>query len=252
MATQINRRLVFFNPARAEISCEGKTATLGEAATACLSLLLTHQGEIVDKQKIFEACWGTRGIMVSDASIRQVITQVRRALLSVGAPSDVLVTKPRLGYLLTPGCVTDCEPAVTLQDAILLPAHIHKGKKSKSGLYSNRLILIAVVTSLILSVAIVWVRIHASVERVDYLAQGTLPSGLAVFTQAGYKSPPSEAHFVENMTQKSGYLSEGFRYIYLNKTELPEFTSAFICKAPIDNSDSHCISMLIVQGDHGY
>lgn len=251
MTTETGVGQILFSPTRAEVICAGKKAALGEAATACLKLLLTHQGNIVNKTQIFEACWGTRGIMVSDASVRQVITQVRRALVSVGASADVLTTQPRQGYSLTPGVVTEYEGETTLP-----PVPVNEKAEpvnTRQATWSGyRLLIMCGVISLIVSVTIVWFRYTSVFDAVTYRLQNTTPAGSSVYVQSGYESPAGEAGAVETAAQKGGYAPAAYRHIYLNKTDLSEFTSAFICEAPMDHADSHCVSMVIVRGDHGY
>lgn len=112
---------ITFHETLAILRYGSKRAELSDSAVQCLILLMEHQDELITKEQIHDACWRSKGVCVSDASIRQVITQIRRAIHSLGITDNVISTYPRKGYMLHTGWITtDCDCAVV--PASTLPA----------------------------------------------------------------------------------------------------------------------------------
>lgn len=65
---------------------------------ALLSLLLKKQGEAVSREQIMDALWGD--VIVSDNSVSQLVTQLRKSLHDNKSPPQIIRTIPRIGYQL--------------------------------------------------------------------------------------------------------------------------------------------------------
>ncbi|MFC0406952.1 winged helix-turn-helix domain-containing protein [Roseomonas elaeocarpi] len=74
----------------------GQPVALRPKSFALLNLLLDHSGRLVRREQILEALWP--GLNVSDDSITQCISEIRRALGQQGV--QLLRTVPRRGYIL--------------------------------------------------------------------------------------------------------------------------------------------------------
>ncbi|SPH17382.1 Transcriptional activator CadC [Defluviimonas aquaemixtae] len=81
------------------LSEDGGAIPLRPQALYVLRFLVAHRDETVSKDELFEAVWP--GICVTDDSIYQAITEIRRALGRDGRM--LIVTVPKRGYRLVPG-----------------------------------------------------------------------------------------------------------------------------------------------------
>lgn len=62
-------------------------------------------GMLVTKDEFVQICWGNKGVIVSDNTVRQSLFRLRSSLSEVGAPDDTLITQGRNGYILKPGII---------------------------------------------------------------------------------------------------------------------------------------------------
>lgn len=60
---------------------------------------------LVTKDEFMQVCWGNKGVIVSDNTVRQSLFRLRTSLAEVGAPEDTLITQGRNGYILKPGII---------------------------------------------------------------------------------------------------------------------------------------------------
>lgn len=100
--TNVNENLRFNDTTRTLSSQKipHKSITLGVAATFCLSALLDAKGHIVSQERLINEGWRKHGLEVSPGNVRQVVSQIRRAFLSLKESPALLVTVPKLGYRL--------------------------------------------------------------------------------------------------------------------------------------------------------
>lgn len=63
----------------------------------CLSFIIENaQMDVIERQKLTTALWGSRGNFVNDANLTQILYLIRRDLKSLGV-NDFLITVPRKG-----------------------------------------------------------------------------------------------------------------------------------------------------------
>jgi len=63
----------------------------------CLSFIIENaQMEVIERQLLTTALWGSRGNFVNDANLTQILYLIRRDLKSLGV-NDFLITVPRKG-----------------------------------------------------------------------------------------------------------------------------------------------------------
>ncbi|WP_427004059.1 winged helix-turn-helix domain-containing protein [Pantoea eucrina] len=119
-----NQPAILFDPRTLTLVFKNKSVSLTSNMASCLELLLANEGQVVSKQQIFEACWGCKGVVVSEASIRQVVTHLRKKIQALDAGNRCIVTSPRRGYILKsnivrmivypPATLTPCPSALPL------------------------------------------------------------------------------------------------------------------------------------------
>lgn len=63
----------------------------------CLSFIIEHaQSDVIERQELTTALWGSRGNFVNDANLTQILYLIRKDLKSFGI-NDLLITIPRKG-----------------------------------------------------------------------------------------------------------------------------------------------------------
>jgi hypothetical protein len=95
---------------RMELTIEGSAITynqtvinhvLSPSELTILHTLLTHRGTIVSRNDIATAMWGTQtDIKYSDWAIDKAISRIRKTLMTIGLPREMITTKKRQGFLL--------------------------------------------------------------------------------------------------------------------------------------------------------
>lgn len=100
-----NQAFIIFDPHNLSLYSDKNRVGLSGNMCSCLELLMAKQGEVVTKDQIFEACWGSKGVMVSEASIRQVVTHLRKKIQQLDAANNYIITLPRRGYILKTGVI---------------------------------------------------------------------------------------------------------------------------------------------------
>lgn len=60
------------------------------------------------KEQVMQRVWFDRGVVVTDASYYQLITQLRKSFVELGLPKEVIKTIPRYGIELAATPVDDC------------------------------------------------------------------------------------------------------------------------------------------------
>jgi TolB-like protein/DNA-binding winged helix-turn-helix (wHTH) protein len=84
------------NPASGEISRNGETTRLDARAMRLLIMLAQHRGDVVSIDDLLDQVWS--GVTVSQDSVYQAVTSLRRALGDDPRQPAYIATVPRLGY----------------------------------------------------------------------------------------------------------------------------------------------------------
>jgi DNA-binding winged helix-turn-helix (wHTH) protein len=85
-----------FDPRRKRLTRGDTAVELSEHQLDVLAHLVAHAGEIVSKDALIEAAWG--GVAVTDNSLEQAISGLRRALGDKSRTPQIIQTVPRRGY----------------------------------------------------------------------------------------------------------------------------------------------------------
>ncbi len=80
-----------------ELRQGGQTLALNSKYFDVLHLLVRHQGQLVEKQRIFDEVW--EGVIVSDAALTQCIKDIRKQLHDEVASPRFIKTVPKHGYV---------------------------------------------------------------------------------------------------------------------------------------------------------
>lgn len=88
------------------IRLEDKEIILSRQSKLCLTYMCEHEGNIVSKEALHDACWKNHGAVVSDNTVRQTLFRIRKSLASLDVEGEILETLGYMGYRLKPGCIT--------------------------------------------------------------------------------------------------------------------------------------------------
>lgn len=64
-----------------------------------LLLLLSHQGEVVNREVIFKKVWDDFGMVSSNNNLNHCISKLRRILRNLGLEDEIITTVPKIGFL---------------------------------------------------------------------------------------------------------------------------------------------------------
>ncbi|KAA5971619.1 winged helix-turn-helix domain-containing protein [Pantoea sp. M_9] len=239
---------VNFNRADNSISTSRGRTVLSETAARCLALLSEHEKHVVTKEEILSVCWQSKGLIVSDASVRQLITQLRRSFQKIGMPENIIITVPRQGYMLQASTVK----MSAFHSAVPTTADHASGQKpGRHRVPVHYVLLCALFASLMLCTVLWYGPFSDAMTPLNYVSYPG-PEGIKLFVQQPYLPAQDEADQVLAAAIKAGLSPETHTYVYLNHTDLSENSSAFLCAAPLDSPVSRCTALLINRGDHGY
>lgn len=82
------------------IDGEQPPLSLSIPASRCLSLLIRHQGEVIQREHFFHEVWLSNGAQVTNNTFYQNISLLRRAFKEFGLNEEFIVTIPKVGIKL--------------------------------------------------------------------------------------------------------------------------------------------------------
>ncbi|WP_435952947.1 winged helix-turn-helix domain-containing protein [Dryocola sp. BD626] len=98
----LNGRALFLPEKHKIISPDGgkPPLSLSIPASRCLSLLISHQGEVIQREYFFREVWISNGAQVTNNTFYQNISLLRRAFKEFGINEEYIVTVPKVGVKL--------------------------------------------------------------------------------------------------------------------------------------------------------
>ena len=102
-------------------SSTADTMQLSAPAARSLELLINAHGQVINKNIILEKAWREYGFVVTDNSVNQVVSHIRKSFNRLGCKKDIIITVPRLGYQFNPVYTVDkkeafAEPIVIINE----------------------------------------------------------------------------------------------------------------------------------------
>lgn len=249
-----------FSPHNGALSCGENKIRLTEQCRLCMVFFVQHEGQLVTREALTEACWGTRGVIVSDATVRQTVFRLRRNFTEVGLEGNTLETVGKAGYMLAAGVITlmsDSGAGEALTDIVedeLVSPEVIEATPQRSFFRLNPLSLRKLFQyGLIIFVAGAagyFARVNMLVNNVDYRAVQTLDGrhyfSSTVSDLSDSTSVVNKVHFWLEKEQVSQLQSQ---YVYING-QLNAFTVTMICDKPVDDSAAVCRTFTLLGDNH--
>ncbi|AHG18864.1 hypothetical protein Z042_03995 [Chania multitudinisentens RB-25] len=74
--------------------------SLSNPTKRLLLLLINHYGEPISREVIFKKVWDDYGMISSNNNLNQCVSKLRRVIKVMGIDDEVIVTVPKLGFML--------------------------------------------------------------------------------------------------------------------------------------------------------
>lgn len=114
---------------------------ISNPAKRLLLLLIANYGKPVEREVIFKKVWDDYGMISSNNNLNQCVSKLRRVLKVMGIDDEVIVTVPKIGFMLRreiqveisqedDGHFTPLVPAQTVSDEAYLP--LESGLETKA------------------------------------------------------------------------------------------------------------------------
>lgn len=85
-------------------------------ASRLLQLLIIHQGVVLPRETLYKHIWEDHGLVASSSSLTQYISVLRRIFRTLEINGDVIVTVPRVGFMLSAELRVTCISSQTLTE----------------------------------------------------------------------------------------------------------------------------------------
>jgi|GEM_PF-4637809 len=221
---------------------------ISAAAARCMVALIDAGGEIVTRDQLMHVGWGASGQVVTENSLNQAITQLRKAFKEAQLPGDFILTLPRAGYKISRVFGVDLMPREVLvreeQAAIISPPRRLLKKRKLSPLMVMLLVIIASV--------LLFVTVHRSViqqwsikyHQVNYIPVNTPFPQLNVFINDAISQHGEYIEHAIKQLESDSWLSALSRergpYIYINGSYNRDVFSYFLCQQNIQRHAESC------------
>ncbi|WP_345827711.1 winged helix-turn-helix domain-containing protein [Pantoea sp. BRR-3P] len=280
MSVYIIESKVAFNtdmPSLAGLGSAQPNIPISAAAARCLVALIESAGEPVSREQLIYAGWGAMGHIVSENSLNQAVTQLRKVLKELELNGELIMTVPRLGYKISRMFSIECAGVTTSTDLSETSAMVEEdethdmAKSSRQERYRAapsrqptsrlmgrmRLALLSTIVVLA-SFSLFWVVNKSTVQQiftqyhtVHYLPLVTRFNQLQVFYN---QSIDTQNDYLANALKQlesdewfHRILEGEVHFIYINGSYNPDVFSYFLCREEIQQHAKGCEAYTSIQ-----
>lgn len=222
---------------------------LGSTTSRCLALFIAHQGEVLCKKDLLHYGWGQFGTVVSEGSLWQMISQLRKAFEHFNLDGGLIITVPRVGYKLSRALVI--EPEEKMGQVITLPA-------ATELLTLPSLAPVARLPARWLTVWLPLLLLNLLIYRnqsgpvpLPAMQSGWHFSHQAQDTAIYVQNPDSSAHDINQRVITLMPDGTPAKYVYINHSAEQTLKSYFLCRREIKEQDNGCITSIMVGDSSG-
>ncbi|ALX93564.1 hypothetical protein AV650_08305 [Serratia fonticola] len=233
----------------------GEKITLFIAASRCLQLLLSQQGELVPQRDLFEAGWQKNGLEVSNNTFYQNILMLRKGLKLAGYEQAVIKTVPRQGLTIPsmvpvariiPDTSTTSAEETPIAEENPLPTPSKVDKKASS----RPRHLWAILLSLSFGVGIALLAAWNSTENKNFFSHFNFVGNIeqcSVYLHSGQTSLQSYRQFIA----QNNFTCKKQEVVYFTANPLVPRASVIRCEWPFASGTKNlCISEYYLEWQH--
>lgn len=228
---------------------------LGSTASRCLALFIAHQGEVLCKKDLLHYGWGQFGTVVSEGSLWQMISQLRKAFEHFNLDGGLIITVPRIGYQLSSVLVIETEdmpmPLKTLTgetDDLFLPSPPRTATVHLPARWLTVWLPLLLLNLLLL--ALIYQNQSGPVP-LPAMQSGWHFSHQAQDTAIYVQNPNSSAHDINQRVITLMPDGTPAKYVYINHSAEQTLKSYFLCRREIKEQDNGCITSIMVGDSSG-
>ena len=96
--------------------------TLTVTTSRLLEYLLLHRGRVIFRDEILQNVWDAHGLKTSGNSLNKYISDLRSAFRNLGFQQELIVTVPKVGFMIAEGVHIEAEEREEKKRAVNLPA----------------------------------------------------------------------------------------------------------------------------------
>lgn len=229
---------------------------LGKQAKRCLDFFISQSGSIVNKEQLHQSCWGSRGLVVSDSTVRQTLHRLRKIFKELGIDEDVFVTYSRNQYYYSPQYleVIDgfvCNSEVTdNQDVKKIASEISRSVRIKvddnndkaTGLFSKFLVFFMI--SFLAMVTGSVTRLIFLLHPVSYVSYHEVNGREYHFSSDFPGDRDASLKQVKNWIEYLSLSETSSRFVYVNSSG-GNVISLFVCPNAIGLGKEMCQSVIV-------
>lgn len=276
----IEQAIVFDSdvPSLATLRRSKQSTVISAASARCLAILIEAGGEPIQREQLIHAGWGSLGQVVSENSLNQAITQLRKVLKELEFNGDLILTVPRIGYKLSrlfsiqigaeeedisPTEIPLSDPQVVhipvaTQDASLLRRRSDWATWISSGTV-RPILLISIL--IIISYSLFYTTNKTVIEQmlikfhtVNYLPITSQFNDLNIFYNDGITEQGDYLKNAIKQIEQDSWLMQKlvaeYRYIYINGSYNRDVFSYFLCRDEIQRQPKSCLAYTSIQEGH--
>ena len=230
---------LLFDPERRVLTNGDKESKLTDNMTRCLLVLLKYRGEVVSKETLLKEVWEKNGVIVTDTSIRQTLSQLRKSITSLNINEELIYTLPRQGYKLPQFCATAEENFSDMETPISsgkTQAYIPEDactpvSKDRRRFFKWLLMMIATAFIIIILSTFVYFRYYLVTDVIYVRISDNASREILIFdslhTDKAYIS--SAMHALDSYIDGDVVKVPASYQVYINRTLMPGAFSFFIC-----------------------
>lgn len=250
---------------------------LNPPTARCFIILLEAAGEPVSRDGLLYAGWGVSGQVVTENSLNQAITQIRKTLKTAGLEQEFILTVSRVGYKISRAVKIEFkaedeeshpERKSTLQDdedfgvEHVIPSEPDKDIKQKSSFPNSLWVkvkqhkftisLVSMVTcSFIvfsLTHSLLLGELFATPHTVNYIPYDTFMKDISVFYSSDIKNRDDYIQASQKHLEHDPFLARklkenaGIKNIYMNGAIRNDIFNYFFCQGDIKFQPETCIA----------
>lgn len=262
---------ILFNPESRTLENKGKvTLQLNASASRCLSLFMHNPGDVISREALLREGWGNQGVLVTDNSLRQVLSTLRKQFSHFNIEGDLFVTMHRKGYRLNEDIIVKSlipviephdEKPLGVLDAnklsnVKAKSYWHLFKRRKPGSHSAiRHVLftcIGVISSgiVLLIFSLMGIKIFdvkgvVDIRYQEYRVENSLHWYIQQdLTKAHMDKIEHSLPVIKKEILHLISLEDNENHIYIHSDKMIDRFSWFICQRPIEKENALCRSVM--------